>query len=111
MFLDLLLRDTLVPVSRKSNYEIIVANMPDNFNKFVCYMSIEVHFLHSHLDYFLGEVKIKLKDMKEEDTRRMERQHDSRLLLDVRDDPQRVPNQISSKRSFNIIMIYKHKEK
>lgn len=34
------------------NYKSIVADMPENFKQLGCNMSLKVHFLHSHLDYF-----------------------------------------------------------
>ena len=45
--------------TKDPNYKTIVTDMLDNFKKLGCNMSIKVHFLHSHLDYFsanLGNV-------------------------------------------------------
>ena len=38
---------------KNPHYRSIVGNMPDNFQKLGCRMSTKVHFLHSHLDFFL----------------------------------------------------------
>ena len=58
------------------NYKTIVADMLDNFKKLGCNMSIKVHFLHSHLDYFpanLGDVSEEQGERFHQDIKEMER--------------------------------------
>ena len=41
------------------NYESIITNILDKFKKLGCLMSLKIHFLNSHLDFFpenLGDV-------------------------------------------------------
>lgn len=37
---------------RADNYQDIVRELLQNYNKLGCNMSLKVHFLHSHLDFF-----------------------------------------------------------
>lgn len=95
------------------NYKTIVADMLDNFKKLGCNMSIKVHFLHSHLDYFpanLGDVSEEQGERFHQDIKEMERRYQGRWNVNMiadycwmlkRDDPQRVHSRKSNKRSFN----------
>ncbi|GBM96270.1 hypothetical protein AVEN_173037-1 [Araneus ventricosus] len=75
------------------NYKYIVEEMIKNFTILDCSMSLKVHFIDSHLDYFpknLGAVSEGQgerfhQDIKEMErlSRKMECQHDSGLLLDA----------------------------
>ena len=38
--------------NKDPNYKAIVKTMLENFKKMGCNMSVKVHFLHSHIDYF-----------------------------------------------------------
>jgi len=38
--------------SRDQNYEELVNNLLQNYQKLGCNMSLKIHFLHSHLDFF-----------------------------------------------------------
>ena len=37
---------------KSSKYKEIVKTLLDNFHKLGCNMSVKIHFLHSHLEYF-----------------------------------------------------------
>ena len=37
---------------RAQNYEDLVNNLLQNYQKLGCNMSLKIHFLHSHLDFF-----------------------------------------------------------
>lgn len=98
---------------RDPNYKTIVADMLDNFKKLGCNMSIKVHFLHSHLDYFpanLGDVSEEQGERFHQDIKEMERRYQGRWNVNMiadycwmmkRDDPQRVHSRKSNKRSFD----------
>ena len=63
------------------NYKSIVGNMLDNFQKLECRMSIKVHFLHSHLDFFpsnLGAVCEEQGKRFHQDIKTMERRYHGR---------------------------------
>jgi len=38
---------------RAQNYEELVNNLLQSYRKLCCKMSLNIHFLHSHLDFFL----------------------------------------------------------
>ncbi|GBN43777.1 hypothetical protein AVEN_106009-1 [Araneus ventricosus] len=73
------------------NYKSIVEETIKNFKILGCSMSLKVHFLDSHLDYFpenLGEVSEEQgerfpQDIKEMKSRYQEKWNLSRLLLDA----------------------------
>ncbi|GBL94200.1 hypothetical protein AVEN_163521-1 [Araneus ventricosus] len=75
---------------KNPNYKSIVEEMIKNFKILGRSMSLKVHFLDSHLDYFpenLGAVSEEQGERFHQDIKEMERkiecQHDSRLLLDA----------------------------
>jgi len=41
---------------RAQNYEELVNNLLQSYQKLGSYMSLKIHFLHSHLDFFPGEL-------------------------------------------------------
>ena len=44
---------------RRDDYTIVVSNLIESYEKLGCRMSLKLHFLHSHLDFFrdnLGNV-------------------------------------------------------
>ena len=93
------------------NYKSIVADMLKNFMKLGCNMSIKVHFLHSHLDYFpenLGAVSEEQGERFHQDIKEMERRYQGRWNVNMiadycwtlkRDDPDRVYSRKSTKRN------------
>lgn len=95
------------------NYQAIVADMLDNFRKLGCNMSIKVHFLHSHLDYFpsnLGDVSEEQGERFHQDIKEIERRYQGRWNVNMiadycwmlkRDDPERAHRRKSTKRSID----------
>ena len=76
--------------SKSDNYKSLDQNLLTRFKKVDCNMNVKVHFLHSHLEYFVenfgtvGEEKqekINKKKQKKEISWEMEHQHDGWLLL------------------------------
>jgi len=41
---------------RAQNYEELVNNLLQSYQKLACNMSLKIHFLHSHLDFFSREL-------------------------------------------------------
>lgn len=41
-----------IGIKKDPNYKTLVAEVLQNYKTLGCNMSIKVHFLHSHLDYF-----------------------------------------------------------
>lgn len=63
------------------DYKNIVGAMLTNFQKLGCNMSIKLHFLHSHLDYFpenLGEVSEEQGERFHQDMKEMEHRYQGR---------------------------------
>jgi len=63
------------------NYANIVADMLQSFRRLGCTMSLKVHFLHSHLDYFLenlGSVSEEQGERFHQDVKTMERRYQGR---------------------------------
>jgi len=97
---------------KSSNYKFIVDNMLQKYMILGCNMSLKVHFLHSHLNYFpynLGAVSEEQGERFHQDIKEMERRYQGRwnvnMLADYcwmlkRDDPHQVYKRKSRKRSF-----------
>ena len=75
------------------NFSELVENLLQAFHNLQCNMSVKVHFLYSHLDYFpenLGAFSEEqgerfhqdIKVMEKKVSRKMEHQYDSGLLLE-----------------------------
>lgn len=63
------------------DYKQLVANLIENFKKLGCRMSLKVHFLHSHLDFFpenLGDVSEEHGERFHQDIATMERRYQGR---------------------------------
>lgn len=97
---------------KSPNYEDIVKKMIENFGKMGCSMSIKLHFLNSHLDYFpdnLGAVSEEQGERFHQDLKEMERRYqgrwNTRMMADYcwllkRDDPNTNFKRKSHSRSF-----------
>lgn len=99
--------------NRKSpDYENIVNNMLSNFQKLGCNMSIKLHFLHSHIDFFpenLGAVSEEQGERFHQDIKVMESRYqgrwDANMMADYcwmlkRDEPDRKHKRKRFNRSF-----------
>ena len=95
------------------DYQNIVRNMLNKYKKLGCRMSLKVHFLDSHLDYFpenLGAVSEEQGERFHQDIKEMERRYQGRWNVNMiadycwmlkRDDPQNVHKRKNTKRSFD----------
>ena len=71
------------------NYKLIVPNMIDKFKKLGCLMSLKVHFLHSHLDFFpdnLGDVSEEQGERFHQDIKVMEKRYQGRWNVNMMGD-------------------------
>ena len=71
----------LLENKKDPNCRRIVKNMSVNFQKLVCRMSIKVHFLHSHLDFFpsnLGAISEEQDERFQQDIKTMETRYQER---------------------------------
>lgn len=71
------------------NYELIVANMIDKFKNLGCLMSLKVHFLHAHLDFFpenLGDVSEEQGERFHQDIKVMEKRYQGRWNINMMGD-------------------------
>ncbi|GBM90320.1 hypothetical protein AVEN_116310-1 [Araneus ventricosus] len=99
---------------KDSNYRSIVEKMKKNFKILGCSMSLKVHFLDSHLDYFpenLGAVSEDQGERFHQDIKEMERRYQGKwnaiMIADYfwmlqRDNPCKVYNRKSDKRTFEV---------
>lgn len=65
--------------TRDENYKNIVENMTKSFHKMGCRMSVKLHFLHSHLDFFrdnLGKVSEEHGERFHQDIQIMEKRYE-----------------------------------
>jgi hypothetical protein len=65
--------------SRMSDYKDIVQNLLENLKNLGCNMSLQLHFLHSHLDYFaqnLGSVSEEHGERFHQDIREIEKRYE-----------------------------------
>lgn len=104
--------DLLSPVLWREPQNQIVKKMIENFGKMGCSMSIKLHFLNSHLDYFpdiLGAVSEDQGERFHQDLKEIERRYqgkwNKRMMADYcwllkRDDPSRNFKRKSHNRSF-----------
>ncbi|GFU20210.1 uncharacterized protein TNCV_3393351 [Trichonephila clavipes] len=68
------------------NYKALVAELLQNYKILGCNMSIKVHFLHSHLDYFpenLGAVSEEQGERFHQDIKEMERRYQGRWNVNM----------------------------
>lgn len=68
------------------NYNNIVANLLNNYKLLGCNMSVKVHFLHSHLDYFpenLGAVSEEQGERFHQDIKEMEHRYQGRWNVNM----------------------------
>ncbi|GBN26339.1 hypothetical protein AVEN_84170-1 [Araneus ventricosus] len=96
------------------NYKYIVAEMIKNFKILGCSMSLKVHFLDSHLDYFpenLGAVREEQGETFHQDIKEMERRYQGKWNLSMiadycwmlqRDNPCKVHKRKRDKRTFEV---------
>ena len=94
------------------NYKNIVEVMLEKFRKLGCNMSVKVHFLHSHLDFFpenLGCVSEEQGERFHQDIKEMERRYQGKWNVNMiadycwalkRDVPNSVHSRNCKKRSF-----------
>ena len=94
------------------DFEKIVKNMLEKFRILGCTMSVKIHFLHSHLDFFpenLGAVSEEQGERFHQDVKNMERKYQGRwnknMLADycwmlTRDDFESKHRRQTTKRSF-----------
>jgi len=71
------------------NYELIVANMIDKFKTLGCLMSLKIHFLHNHLDFFpenLGDVSEEQGERFHQDIKEMEKRYQGRWNINMMGD-------------------------
>ncbi|XP_068201934.1 uncharacterized protein [Palaemon carinicauda] len=67
--------------NKDPNYKQLVAKLIENFRKLGCRMSLKIHFLHSHLDFFpenLGDVSEEQGERFHQDIATMERRYHGR---------------------------------
>ena len=67
--------------TKSPKYKKILKTLLDNFHKFGCTMSVKVHFLHSHLEYFpenLGALSEEQGERFHQDIKIMEKRYQSR---------------------------------
>ncbi|GFW74769.1 uncharacterized protein TNCV_963441 [Trichonephila clavipes] len=94
------------------NYKALVAELLQNYKILGCNMSVKVHFLHSHLDYFpenLGAVSEEQGERFHQDIKEMERRYQSRWNVNTMADycwilkrkNSREHSRKSTKRSFD----------
>ena len=65
----------------RDDYAMIVSNLIESYEKLGCRMSLKLHFLHSHLDFFwdnLGNVSEEHSERFHQDTQVMEKRHQGR---------------------------------
>lgn len=63
------------------NYKLIVGNMINKFKTLGCLMSLKVHFLHNHLDFFpenLGDVSEEQGERFHQDIKEIEKRYQGR---------------------------------
>ncbi|GFU90784.1 uncharacterized protein TNCV_4870161 [Trichonephila clavipes] len=68
------------------NYKALVAELLQNYKMLGCHMSVKVHFLHSHLDYFpenLGAVSEEQGERFHQDIKEMERRYQGRWNVNM----------------------------
>lgn len=71
---------------RADNYTDLVENMLKTYEKMGCRMSLKMHFLHSHLDFFpkiLGAVSDKHGERFHQDTVTMETRYEGKYNLNM----------------------------
>ncbi|GFY04993.1 uncharacterized protein TNCV_561251 [Trichonephila clavipes] len=71
---------------RDPNYKALVAELLQNYKILSCNMSVKVHFLHSHLDYFpenLGAVSEEQGERFHQDIKEMERRYQGRWNVNM----------------------------
>ena len=56
---------------RRDDYAMVVSNLIENYEKLGCRMSLKLHFLHSHLDFF------------RDNSRNVSKEHGERLHQDI----------------------------
>jgi hypothetical protein len=67
--------------NKDPNYKNIVETMLENFKKLGCNMSVKVHFLHSHIEYFpenLGRFSEEQGERFHQDIKEMEKRYQGR---------------------------------
>lgn len=96
------------------NYKDIVGRMLEKFEALGCKMSLKVHFLHAHLDYFpenLGDVSEEQGERFHQDMKEMERRYQGRwnvsMMADYcwmlhRESPPNAHKRKSSRCSFQV---------
>lgn len=66
---------------KSEDYQNLVEEMLENYNRLGCLMSLKLHFLHSHLDYFpenLGDFSEEQGERFHQDMKEMERRYQGR---------------------------------
>ncbi|GBN50607.1 hypothetical protein AVEN_77669-1 [Araneus ventricosus] len=96
------------------NYKSIVEEMIKNFKILGCRMSVKVHFLDSHLDYFpenLGAVSEEQGERFHQDMKEMERRYQGKWNVNMiadycwmlqRDNPCKVHKRKSDRKTFEV---------
>ncbi|GBM11241.1 hypothetical protein AVEN_267813-1 [Araneus ventricosus] len=99
---------------KDSNYKSIAEEMIKNFKILGCSISLKVHFLDSHLDYFpenLGQVSEQQGERFNQDMKQMKRRYQEKWNLSMiadycwmlrTDNPFKVHKRKSDKRSFEV---------
>ena len=73
--------ERLVEKLRKDDYAMFVSNLIKRYEKLGCCMSLKLHFLHSHLDFFrdhLGNVSEEHGERFHQDVQVMEKRYQGR---------------------------------
>jgi len=98
--------------NKASNYKELVHDMNKNFSNLGCNMSVKLHYLHSHLEWFpqnLGDVSEEQGERFHQDIKEMERRYQGKwstsMLADYcwclqRDLPNVQHKRLSGSRSF-----------
>ena len=71
---------------KSSNYEAIINNMLQIFQKLSCFISLKLHFLHFHLSHFpetLGAVSEEQHERFQQDIKKMERRYQGKWNLSI----------------------------
>jgi hypothetical protein len=78
---------------KSENYQEIVDTLLEDFKNLGCRMSIKVHFLHSHLDFFrdnLGAVSEEQGERFHQDIQMMEKRYEGKWNAAMLGDYQRI---------------------
>ena len=74
---------------RSDDYKLLVNNLMEKYENMGCHMSLKLHFLHSHLDFFnpnIGDVSEEHGERFHQDISDMERRYQGRWSCNMMED-------------------------